>query len=284
MGSSRKSAAKSKPQDKSRASGSGSSSPRSTNGSCVERVGKYGLDTLPRDWDNCDEIRDRLRDDHHLLRHVDPETGEQTNHHVEGNVVNLKCNKQIVLPLAKLMAENGLLVPSLDRLIEACDRIYKIAKKPRSPEHCYQMAWACRRLMGTMKSFCYRPLPPEDPKLVFSVCVHCTHEIYIIQGQYHAMCVLIGNYTVSRCWNHKCWVFDLSCDCIMLRRMKMWLNFWQPWVSTWRHWIMWEHSTPKEQIFPQWGTAFHNKMIETPLALQFICLFFNEVGLHMYSK
>ena len=164
----RRSAAKSKAgkgdKGSSKASSSGCSSPRSTTSS-PERVGKYDLSHLPRAWDNNDAVRDRLRDDKALLLHVDELSEDPIEAHVDGVVADVKCNKHALVPLAEVMATNQLLMPNICRLIEAVEQVYKLAKKPRSFEHSYQMAWAFRRLLVCLKSFCYRDNPPEESQL-----------------------------------------------------------------------------------------------------------------------
>ena len=165
----RRSAAKSKakPSCSSGASSSGSASGTSTPSTPtrIERVGKYEMGSLAKSWDNEECTRDRIREKKPLLLHVDPASGDLVEQHVEGSVANVKANLHALIPLADIMAKNSLLMPNIDRLIQVIDRLYQISKLPRSLEHCYQMAWAFRRLLGTGKSFCYKPTPPEEPKL-----------------------------------------------------------------------------------------------------------------------
>ena len=163
-------AAKSKPiSRKGSASSSGSGSPApSSNGSCAsprERTGNYDLLNLPKVWDDLQPVRDRLRDENPLLMAFDIETGKLVDRYVEGTLETVKCNVDVLVPLATLMGKNGILMPTIDRLIQAIDQAYRIAKKPRSYEHSYQMAWAFRRLLGKIKSYCYKPSPPEESKL-----------------------------------------------------------------------------------------------------------------------
>ena len=172
-----KAAVKSRPKGK--ASSSGSASPTTSSNSTPERVGKYDISHLPKAWDDEETIRERLRNDHQLLLHLDPSTGEAANVDVDGSVANVKCNLQVLIPLADTMAQNSLLMPNIDRLIQSVDMTYKRAKKARSLEHCYQMAWACRRLLVTGKAYCYRDVPPEEPKPINFEIICCARSCMI---------------------------------------------------------------------------------------------------------
>lgn len=171
----RRSAAKSRPSKSSKgsekASSSGCNSPASTpRGGSPERVGKYDLSQLAKLWDDQESVRGRLREDHQLLLHFDQETKTAIDAHVEGNVANVKANLAVLLPLATLMAKNSLLMPCIDGLIQSVDQVYKIAKLPRNLEHCYQMGWAIRRLLVAGKNYCYKPSPPEAPRIHNNFC------------------------------------------------------------------------------------------------------------------
>ena len=165
----RKSAAKSKAKAlcSSGASSSGSSPGTSTPStpSRIERVGKYEMGSLARSWDNDEKVREQIREKKPLLLHVDPASGNLVEQHVDGSVANVKANMHVLIPLADIMAKNSLLMPNIDRLIQVIDRFYHLSKVPRSLEHCYHLAWAFRRLLGTGKSYCYKATPPDEPKL-----------------------------------------------------------------------------------------------------------------------
>ena len=160
-----KKAAAVKSKAKGKASSSGSGSPTTSSNSTPDRVGKYDISHFLKAWDDDETVRERLRNGHQLLLHHDPLTGEAANVSVEGTVANVKCNLQVLLPIADTMAQNSLLMPNIDRLIQCVDLLYQKVKQPRSLEHCYHMAWACRRLLGTGKAYCYRDVPPEEPRL-----------------------------------------------------------------------------------------------------------------------
>lgn len=168
MAGGKRTAAKSRPSRESRASSSGSGHGRSPTGNSFEisprsaRVGHYSLDDLPSLWDNNPIIRDRMRSkDFPLVVGLD-QAGEQAAVYVEATHEVLQVNEYVMMPLADLMSKNMLMLPHIDRLIQAIDSFYKLSKKPRGAEHCYQQAWAIRRLIGYMKHQCYRELPPQD--------------------------------------------------------------------------------------------------------------------------
>lgn len=172
MGAKRRTAAKTKPA-RATSSGSGhSASP--TTGSSSEfsprnaSVGYYSLDDLPGLWDNNPIIRDRLRHQESgsktglpLVVGLDA-AGAEAEVYVEATLDVLKANEYVMMPVLHLMSKNMLMLPHIDRVIEAVDSFYKICKKPRGGDHCYQQAWAIRRLIGYTKHQCYRDFPPQD--------------------------------------------------------------------------------------------------------------------------
>ena len=144
-----------------RAGCSGSTSPWSAK----QRVGNYDLENLSKKWDDDSVIRERIRNGFHLCRHWDHETKQETDTYVECCVDDARVNKLVVAPLLRLMKDNDLLLPSIDRLIQAICLFYEVGKKPRSLEHCYQQAWSLRRIIQNVKSHCYIDTPPQDRML-----------------------------------------------------------------------------------------------------------------------
>ena len=153
----------------SKASGSGCTSACATPDALasprVERVGTNDLLNLAKSWDDDEDVRSRIRDQLAILLTYDPESQKSVERYVEATVETIKINRAALAPLCKLLAKNDLLMPNIDRLIQTVDQAYRIGKHPRSYEHSYQMAWAFRRLLVKVKSFCYKPSPPEEPKL-----------------------------------------------------------------------------------------------------------------------
>lgn len=148
-----------------KASSSGVSRSSSMSPTTRERVGKYELGGLVHAWDDDQLIRGRLREGLALFLDFDKESAKSVERTVDINTQNIKCNLPVLLPITKLMQENNMLMPNIDRLIQVVDQVYTISKNPRSLEHCYQMAWVCRRLLVCGKAYCYRPAPPEEPRL-----------------------------------------------------------------------------------------------------------------------
>lgn len=141
-------------------------------------VGNYDLCGLPGLWDNDATIRERLRSGHNLVVAVDPVDGKICNSDVDATTQNLKINAPTVLPLAKLVGQFDLRVPSLDRLMGAIDTFYQITKKSMNQEECYKQSWCLRRLLGKLKAFTYRSHPPQDS--CFQKFVHPTIVVFLI--------------------------------------------------------------------------------------------------------
>ena len=163
MGRARKTAAKSKPE---KASGSGHSSSsgsraESPNPSPRSLVGNYHLDAVPSQWDNDQALRSRMRAELNLVIALD-EKGEECNSFVDATTANVAANSAVLLPIAKLMCQNNMTLPSIGRLIESIDKFFQVAKRSVPLEKCYHEAWSIRRLIGKLKRFLYRDSPPQD--------------------------------------------------------------------------------------------------------------------------
>lgn len=139
------------------------SSPGSTR-STRNVVGSYSLDGIPVEWDNHPAIRERIREQCNLCLAYDPETTCGNSGYVNATIENVKVNAPVLEPLAARMAANSLRLPSIEQLIKAISDFFILAKLSRSDEHCYQEAWAIRRLIGRLKKFTYRSCPPQDPE------------------------------------------------------------------------------------------------------------------------
>ena len=114
-------------------------------------------------WDDNQEIRDSVRDNKNLLQHWDDMQKVATCAcDVDKTVENCKLNSKVLIPVLELMRQNSLMLPSLDRLIQAIDWFYSTSKKVKSLEHCYKQAWAIRDLINVLKSFTYRENPPAE--------------------------------------------------------------------------------------------------------------------------
>lgn len=163
MGRAKKTAAKSKPEKPSGSGHASSSGSRADSPSPSPRslVGNYALDSLPNLWDNDAAVRARMRADMNLVTALD-EKGEESNSYVDATTANVALNAPVLLPIAKMMCQNDMTLPSIDRLIQSIDAFFQVAKRSVSLEKCYHEAWAIRRLISKLKRFLYRDSPPQD--------------------------------------------------------------------------------------------------------------------------
>lgn len=140
------------------------SSPASGVASPKSVVGSFSLSEVPFDWDNTPEIRDRIRKNMNLcLRYNDkmePECG-----YIDPTLDNVKLNGCVIRPVAVLMAQNDLQLPSIESLLSAVAAFYDICKLPRVHEQIYQEGWAIRRMVVKAKKFLYRAFAPQDSDL-----------------------------------------------------------------------------------------------------------------------
>ena len=168
----RSTACKSKAGSKSKSSGASSSSgsTRCDSGSPAPSesesrkvvCGNYDLSCLPKNWDDDMNIRERMRSGLSLVVRLDPTTEKPVNGTVESTTENVKLNEPVLLPVCRLMKDNELKPPRLERIIEQINCFYNMAKIWGGYEAYYHQAWAIRRLMGKLKTFTYREFPPED--------------------------------------------------------------------------------------------------------------------------
>lgn len=117
-----------------------------------DRAFGYSLEGLAREWDNLDQVRDRLRDGHHLIMHYDPGTGLLTDQPVEKTLQNIRMNRIPLRPLHLRMKAQELQIPTIDVLIEEVRKLYKYSKVNVSHDVLYHETWACRRLASLAKN------------------------------------------------------------------------------------------------------------------------------------
>lgn len=108
------------------------------------------------------EIRDRIRSNLDLVNRLDEEGKPCRGGHIESTSDNLKLNEPVLIPICHLMEKNELKPPALDRIIQQIGAFYTLAKLWVGYESYYHQAWAVRRLLGKLKTYTYRDLPPED--------------------------------------------------------------------------------------------------------------------------
>ena len=142
--------------------GGGSSHCASPNQSPKNMVGKFQLTDVPISWDNDPAIRERIRNGLNLCAAYDPKTGELISKYVDATPENLRLNAPVLKPIVTVMRQHDLQLPAIDKLISSVDEFFQLAKLTRSMDDCYQEAWAIRRLIGKLKRYTYRNLPPQD--------------------------------------------------------------------------------------------------------------------------
>jgi hypothetical protein len=133
-----------------------------SNESKGERVGGYSLGGLAQTWDDCQDVRNRLRNEYDLVVKGDGNDGI-SNGHVDKNMANVVANSFVLSPILKLMAENGRRVPGIDDLLPEVSLVYDFNKIITDEAKWYKDAWAIRRLLTYVKAMIWRPAPPRDP-------------------------------------------------------------------------------------------------------------------------
>lgn len=128
-----------------------------------ERVGGYSLAGLAQTWDDCQDVRNRLRDQYDLIVKCDG-NGVISNGQVDKNMANAIANSIILSPILKVMADNGRRVPGIDDLLPEVSLIYDFNKVVSDEAKWYKDAWAIRRLLTYVKAMMWRPAPPRDPE------------------------------------------------------------------------------------------------------------------------
>lgn len=122
----------------------------------------YPLEGLALTWDNTEIVRQRLRDQQNLCRHIDPKKGLELDAYVERTLQNCRCNEAVLSPLLKLMHQNNGKLPSIDRVMEQVNLLFKMAKVAVTGERVYQEGWAVRRLVAHMKKMKHKSHQPKD--------------------------------------------------------------------------------------------------------------------------
>lgn len=126
------------------------------------RTGRYSLENLAAKWDDTPEIRERLRQGNHLLRHWCNQKNKETNEHVSTTVANIKCNYPVLKPVLKLMKENGHLIPVLDNAMQEVRTLFQRCKLQFNGDRVYHEAWALRRLVTLAKSQLWKDRTPKE--------------------------------------------------------------------------------------------------------------------------
>lgn len=126
------------------------------------RTGRYSLQTLAAKWDDTPEIRERIRQNQHLVRHWCPKKKQITDEDVSINVANIKCNYCVLKPVFQFMKANNLLVPCLDNVIEEVRTLFQRCKVQFNGDRLYHESWSIRRLLTLGKSQLWKDRNPKD--------------------------------------------------------------------------------------------------------------------------
>ena len=127
----------------------------------------WPMDDLALRWDNTPEIRERLRDGHHLMMAYSPEVGQLVDVLVDKTVDNIKANRAVLSPVFQMMSEHDKQSPCIDRVMEQVSALFTRCKTTYSKhkDRVYQDSWAIKRLCTYAKSQRFRDGPPKETKI-----------------------------------------------------------------------------------------------------------------------
>lgn len=128
-----------------------------------DKSSRYSIDGVASQWDDEPQVRLRMRNSDHLLKHWDSKKGAETNDDVTRNVANLKLNYKVLSPLLKKMAENGHLLPVIDNIMEQVRNLLTRCKVQHDGERVYREGWAIKKLLSLAKSQMWKERNPKDP-------------------------------------------------------------------------------------------------------------------------
>ena len=116
----------------------------------LDEVGSYSVSGLALTWDNCPEVRQRLRLKYSLLIHHCTKLGRDSNCKVEKNVMNVRKNSFVLKPVLELIRTHGAL-PAIDALDEQVELLFGLHSTKLGPGIAREQAWAIRHLMSALK-------------------------------------------------------------------------------------------------------------------------------------
>ena len=128
------------------------------------------LDGLADAWDASPVLRARIRN---IKRAVAEKPGEDQEEAAPGasvckTVANLKYNKDLILPAAKIMKDVPHQVPCIEALCLQFTELYRTHGVCPSASALNDDAWSVRYLFGVLKGLTYKPQPPKDTCLLKS--------------------------------------------------------------------------------------------------------------------
>lgn len=115
------------------------------------KVGQYSLTGLALTWDNCVNVRQRMRDRFNLVCHYDSKLKKLTNTIAHKTVRDAICNDFVLVPVCQLIRKHGVL-PCVDKLAEQVKTLYSVHTLPITLCDAQDQAWAIRHLIGVVKN------------------------------------------------------------------------------------------------------------------------------------
>ena len=127
-----------------------------------DKSSRYSISGVAAQWDDEPEVRLRMRNNDHLLKHWDSKKGAETNDDVSRNVANLKLNYKVLSPLLKKMTQNGHFLPVIDNIMEEVRNLLTRCKVQHDGERVYREGWAIKKLLSLAKSQMWKDRNPKE--------------------------------------------------------------------------------------------------------------------------
>ena len=126
---------------------------------------------LHLEWDNCPEVRARIRGGanlllpHPILNSVDGS--------IDRSVHNCRFNKLVMIPALRRWAEHGPeYSPGIDHIFDEIMKFYKLALRTDvTMSDVHRDAWALRKLMGLVKAQPTKQSVPREPQQYYTADV-----------------------------------------------------------------------------------------------------------------
>ena len=118
---------------------------RNSSSKAKKETKPYEANGLAINWENSDQLRNRLREHGKLMMH--PKSQKVAANTIKNAILNVEVLKPAVL---RLRASNGKM-PVIDELIAECVAVYqKVGKEPYNDVACKD-AWTLRRMLSWLK-------------------------------------------------------------------------------------------------------------------------------------
>ena len=117
---------------------------------------------LHLEWDNCPDVRARLRSGGKLLL---PHPCLGPGDTVERSIHNCRYNKAILIPALTRWKPYADSSPSIDCLFEEVNKFYKLCLRTDiTVADVHADAWALRKLLGLVKAQCSKSNVPQESR------------------------------------------------------------------------------------------------------------------------